>query len=123
MRSDKTRELLKALLRGESQALTLLKEMQENRRTDLALLTANERQVYTALVQRLNSEGGCEAWTLEELKLASVLHHKAKPNAPKRHLLDRVDLTTIPADEVDTARMVVRMSWVKATDRPAWLQE
>lgn len=122
-RAENLRVLIKDLLKGDQAAAAEILDIAKREAYDLNLLTENEQQAYQRFRQHYAAGGSFSEFSLEDLFLCSLLNHKATPNAPRRHLLDNIDLTTISGEEPRQARDVVLGRIVNKADVPEWMQE
>lgn len=100
-RAHTFRNLLKELLNGKHSPDKLLNYIQQERE-DASLLSQAERQALNDYHKRY-AGNAFETFSLEEILLYALIRFKARRDAPRRHLLDQLDLTTVPGEELEAA--------------------
>ena len=92
--TDNRRELLKHILKG-SATLEQLRQLVQAPVKDYSPLTPEERRVLQDYQQRHEQDREFATFSSHEMRLFKMLLTKVTPEASRRHLLDRMDLTAI----------------------------
>ena len=127
-KTDNRRQLLKNALMGQATPEQVREELgkAQPKQLNLDLLTEPERHALQGYLSSYKEAGNSFAGLSEqELGLCIATMQKATPDFPKRHILDRVDLTTLSQEELVQAFVVLNQPWVQVyeKDLPEWLKD